>query len=106
MCISARSSPVYEFGPSKKVITTLSIKPLFLLYIFNTDEVLCFGFFIFPELRLCNVGIVFLPLILIVAIADLPSGVERPKKVLSFFLFTFVVALIGDGVEKHKLYFL
>ena len=84
---------MYEFGPSKKVTTTLSIKLLFLLYIFNTVDFLCFGFFIFPEVRPSKTALVFLPLILIVAVADLPRGVDRPKNVVSFFLLTFVVVL-------------
>ena len=88
------SYTVYEFGPSKNTTTALSIKLLFLLYIFNTVEVLCFGFFIFPEVSPDNTALVFLPLILIVAVADFPGGVDRPKNVVSFFLFTFVVVLM------------
>ena len=97
---------MYEFGPSKKTTTTLSIKLLFLLYIFNTVEFLCFGFFIFPAVSSCNIAFVFLPLILIVAVADLPGGVDKPKNVVSFFLFTFVVVLRFVVVKKQRWCFL
>ena len=71
-----------------------------------TIEFLCFGFFIFPEVSLCNTALVFSPLILIVAVADLPMGVDRLKNVFSFFLFNFAVLLGCVVLKKHRNCFL